>query len=603
MSPAAASPAVAPTSAPVKTWAVTGRLLRRFAPVRGRALLVLALYVVRTAVGVATPMLLARAIGVLLEHEGKGGPLPDEFVWYATLNGVAVLLRCLSFLAVTTASAALSQDVENALRRELFAKVMTLRFRWHDANRSGKTIARSLRDMEKAKQFFREVVFGYTEIVLLVVGVTVLAFATWWTFGVAAVLVFGTTCLGVAFAGTRIAQMDRAISDDYDRVTTALQENVAGARVVRAFGREADEVERFGARLTTYSTGWKGLSRFWATVLPVVNHSTWLVVPAVLMAGAVYVADAPSAARVTETVGLLFAMRLARDFLRQLTRLLLMGQEAVASASRVFEVLDRDDVIVPPARPAALPATGGDLRLEGVSFAYAPGRDVLKGVSLHVPAGGSLGILGRTGAGKTTLVHLLPRFYDPTAGRILLDGVPLADLAPEALAAAVGLVFQEPYLFSATVAQNIAYGAPDAPRERIEACARLAAAHEFVSALPKGYDTLVGERGVSLSGGQRQRLTIARALVMEPRVLIFDDATASVDAITEKDLFRGIRAAARGRTTLVVSQRVTSVRWCDRIAVLEDGVVSAVGTHDELLGSSPLYREVFEHQTLVGAPS
>ena len=603
MSTAAASPAVAPTSAPVKTWAVTGRLLRRFAPVRGRALLVLALYVVRTAVGVATPMLLARAIGVLLEHEGKGGPLPDEFVWYATLNGVAVVLRCLSFLAVTTASAALSQDVENALRRELFAKVMTLRFRWHDANRSGKTIARSLRDMEKAKQFFREVVFGYTEIVLLVVGVTVLAFATWWTFGVAAVLVFGTTCLGVAFAGTRIAQMDRAISDDYDRVTTALQENVAGARVVRAFGREADEVERFGARLTTYSKGWKGLSRFWATVLPVVNHSTWLVVPAVLMAGAVYVADAPSAARVTETVGLLFAMRLARDFLRQLTRLLLMGQEAVASASRVFEVLDRDDVIVPPARPAALPATGGDLRLEGVSFAYAPGRDVLKGVSLHVPAGGSLGILGRTGAGKTTLVHLLPRFYDPTAGRILLDGVPLADLAPEALAAAVGLVFQEPYLFSATVAQNIAYGAPDAPRERIEACARLAAAHEFVSALPKGYDTLIGERGVSLSGGQRQRLTIARALVMEPRVLIFDDATASVDAITEKDLFRGIRAAARGRTTLVVSQRVTSVRWCDRIAVLEDGVVSAVGTHDELLGSSALYREVFEHQTLVGAPS
>jgi len=587
----------------VQTWAVTVRLLRRFRPVRARALGVLALYVARTVVGIATPMLLAHAIGVLIEHEGKGGPLPDAFVTYAVLNGVAVLLRCVSFLAVTTASAALSQDVENALRRELFAKVMTLRFRWHDANRSGKTIARSLRDMEKAKQFFREVVFGYAEILLLVVGVTVLAFATWWTFGVAALLVFGSTCVGVAFAGTRIAQLDRGISDDYDRVTTTLQENVAGARVVRAFGREADEVHRFGARLTTYSTGWKGLSRFWSTVLPIVNHSTWLVIPATLLAGVHYVADAPSAARVTETVGILFAMRLARDFLRQLTRLILMGQEAVASASRVFEVLDRDDVIVTPARPVALPPTGGDLRLEGVTFAYAPGRDVLRGVTLHVPAGGSLGILGRTGAGKTTLVHLLPRFYDPTAGRILLDGVPLADLDPAALSAAVGLVFQEPYLFSATIAANIAYGAPDASRARIVACARLAAAHEFVEALPKGYDTLVGERGVSLSGGQRQRLTIARALVMDPRVLIFDDATASVDAITEKDLFRGIRAAAQGRTTLVVSQRVTSVRWCDRVAVLEDGVVSAVGTHDELLATSALYREVFEHQTLVGAPS
>ncbi len=200
MSPAPIPPAT-PTVPVVKTWAVTARLLRRFRPVRARALGVLMLYVARTAVGIATPLLLARAIGVLIEHEGKGGPLPDAFVTYAILNGIAVLLRCVSFLAVTTASAALSQDVENALRRELFAKVMTLRFRWHDANRSGKTIARSLRDMEKAKQFFREVVFGYAEIVLLVVGVTVLAFATWWTFGVAAVLVFGSTCVGVAFAG------------------------------------------------------------------------------------------------------------------------------------------------------------------------------------------------------------------------------------------------------------------------------------------------------------------------------------------------------------------------------------------------------------------
>jgi ABC-type multidrug transport system fused ATPase/permease subunit len=268
-------------------------------------------------------------------------------------------------------------------------------------------------------------------------------------------------------------------------------------------------------------------------------------------------------------------------------------------------VLENPDVIVPPERPLRLPeiapgALGGALRIEGVNFAYRAGTPVLRDVTVDVPPGTSLGILGPTGSGKTTLVQLLPRFYDPGAGRILLDGVDLRHLDPAELTAAVGIVFQEPFLFSATVAENIAYGRPGVPRERIVACARLAAAHEFVERLPKGYDTMVGERGVSLSGGQRQRLTIARALAMDPRVLVFDDATASVDAVTERELFEGIRAAARGRTTLVISQRITSLRWCDRIAVLDRGRVTDVGTHEELLGRSELYREVVEHQKLQG---
>jgi ATP-binding cassette subfamily B protein len=236
--------------------------------------------------------------------------------------------------------------------------------------------------------------------------------------------------------------------------------------------------------------------------------------------------------------------------------------------------------------------------LEDESSSYPRRPDFRRGVAVRVPAGGSLGILGPTGAGKTTLVQLIPRFYDPDSGRILLDRIDVRDLDVRELRSAVGLVFQEPFLFSATVADNIAYGNPGIPRERVIECAKLAAAHEFVVGLPAGYDTVVGERGVSLSGGQRQRLTIARALAMEPRVLIFDDATASVDAVTEKELFDGIRSAARGRTTLVISQRVTSIKWCDRIAVLEEGRITAVGTHDELLDASDLYREVLHHQQL-----
>jgi ABC-type multidrug transport system fused ATPase/permease subunit len=225
---------------------------------------------------------------------------------------------------------------------------------------------------------------------------------------------------------------------------------------------------------------------------------------------------------------------------------------------------------------------------------------VLRGVSLDVPAGHSLGILGPTGAGKSSLVHLLPRFYEPDQGRLLLDGIDLRDLDVTELRAAVGLVFQESFLFSGTVHDNVAYGRPTVDRAEVERCTRLAAAHVFVSALAQGYDTIVGERGVSLSGGQRQRLAIARALAMDPRVLVFDAATASVDALTEKRLFHGIRAAARGRTTLVISQRVTSVKWCDRIAVLEDGVVTALGTHTQLLAKSELYREIHTHQQLSG---
>lgn len=598
------SPPSPPPAAPVvRTGATVRRLLARFSAHRGRALGVGLLYLVRTGLMVATPALLGEAIGALADLEGAGGDLPPRFVRYTALYAGAIALRAVVFYLVTTASAALAQDVEAGLRRELFATTMRLRFRWHDENRSGKTIARALRDMERTKQFYREAVFGATEVVLVVGGVTAWAWAVGWSFGVAATVLFGGVFVAMAAVGRRIASMDRAMSDHYDRVTTTLQENVAGARVVRAFGREPDEVERFSRRLGRFSEGWRGLSRFWSTALPLVNHATWLVVPAALLAGAVHVAEAPGAARVGETVGVLLAMRLARDMMRQTTRLVLMNQEAVASATRVFEVLDNGDVLAPPAAPAALPATGGDLRLEDVAFAYPDGRAVLRGVSLHVPAGGSLGLLGRTGAGKTTLVHLLPRFYDPQGGRVLLDGVDVRDLDPTVLARSVGLVFQEPFLFSASVTDNVAYGDPGAGPARVERACRLAAAHEFVERLPQGYATVVGERGVSLSGGQRQRLTIARAVLLDPRVLVFDDATASVDAVTEKELFRGIRDAARGRTTLVISQRVSSVRWCDRVAVLEDGRVTALGTHEELLASSPLYREVHAHQTAVGGTS
>jgi ATP-binding cassette subfamily B protein len=605
----AAAPAAAPAGlASGRTFV---RLFGRFRAVLHRSLGVLALLLVRTALEIASPYLVGETIASLTAFAGKGGSLPPEFVERLTWLAAVLLARSALTFVSAAASASVAQDVENRLRSDLLAKVTRLRFRWHDQNRSGKTIARSLRDMERAKAFYREVAFGYVETALILLAAVAMSFHAHWTYGLAVGTISGVAVALSVLVARHVGRMDRSTSDLYDHVTTVLQENVAGARVVRAFGREPEESGKFGGRLGAFTGSWRGQAWFWTSVMPIVNHGYNLAIPAALVLGVLRVSAgvAPLETLIAQTVTVVLYVRMIRDRVRPLTRVMLLGQEAVASASRVFEVLDNPDVDAPPARAAALPEAGsgrplGDLRLEDVCFAYPGGEPVLSGVSLHVPAGGSLGILGPTGAGKTTLVQLLPRFYDPQAGRITLDGVDVRDLPLPVLRRAVGLVFQEPFLFSASVAENVAYGRPDLSRADVERAARLAAAHEFVARLPNGYDTVIGERGVSLSGGQRQRLTIARAVAADPRVLVFDDATASVDAVTERELFQGIRAAAAGRTTLVISQRVTSVAWCDRVAVVEGGRVTAVGTHADLMRESALYREVHEHQRLraVGTP-
>jgi ATP-binding cassette subfamily B protein len=571
------------------------RLWGRFAPVWPAACGVVLLAFLRTALDLAPPTVLAYAIGMLGDVQAQGA-LPDVFLTLLWVLGALLLFRNFVFYGTQVAQAALAQKLENRLRWELFEKVLRLRFAYHDENRSGKTIARSLRDMEKARHFFREVAYGYLEASVLIVGVLVMSFWQHWSYGLAVAATMLPSVLITLLVGRRCAAMDRDVSDDYDRVTTVLQENVAGARVVRAFGRERQESSKFGGSLGSFTRTWQGLSQYWTTRIPYIHALFALGVPLALLIGVYRLAS--GAGHLGEIMAILLYVRTVRHRLRPLTRLVILGQEANASASRVFEVLDRDDVITAPAEPRRLPPEGGDLRLEDVHFGHPGGADVIRGLSLHVPAGGSLGILGPTGSGKSSLVQLLPRFYDPDEGRILLDGIDVRELDVIDLRAAVGLVFQEPFLFSATVADNVAYGRPDVSREDVERCARLAAAHGFVTGLPDGYETIIGERGVSLSGGQRQRLTIARALAMDPRVLVFDDATASVDAVTEKALFDGIRAAARGRTTLVISQRVTSVRWCDRIAVIEAGRLTGLGTHEELGASHALYQEIFEHQRL-----
>ncbi len=574
------------------------RMLSRFRPLWLASSGVFVLLVARSVTEIAQPWLVARALDLLsAPAHARSGVVPATFQDAMVVLAIVMIAKQVLFYLAHVGASRVGQDLENGLRAELFDKVLALRFRYHDENRSGETIARSLRDMEQAKLFYREVWFGYLQLALLLV--TAVAAIAWQhpIYLVPVLPVYVGALSAMLGLGRRVGVMDRTVCDEYDGVCTVLTENVAGARVVRAFGRETDEAARFGARLDAFSGSWSRLEALWTGILPLVLHLYPLALAGCLGLGSWRVLTRGAA--LEEVLMVLFCTRLVQARVRPLMRLVIAGQKSVASAARVFEVIDRTEVFASGPAVAAPPG-GGEIEFDDVHFAHRPGTPILTGVTLRIPAGSSLGLIGPTGAGKTTLVHLLPRFYDPDRGAVRIDGVDVRDWDVEALRASVALVFQEPFLFSDTVAGNVAYGRRHIDRDDVTRATRLAEAHEFIDALPQAYDTVVGERGVSLSGGQRQRLTVARALACRPRVLVLDDATASLDAVTERRLFDGLERADRA-TVIVISQRIPSVRWCDRIAVMDRGRITAIGTHEELLETSPLYREIDRHQRLVGA--
>jgi ABC-type multidrug transport system fused ATPase/permease subunit len=284
--------------------------------------------------------------------------------------------------------------------------------------------------------------------------------------------------------------------------------------------------------------------------------------------------------------------------LRMLGMWIGQAQRATASGERIFEIIDEPEEVADRAQARALGSGPGRVQFESVWFEYSSGRPVLQGIDLELEPGKTIALIGHTGSGKTTLTALVPRFYDVTSGRVLIDGVDVRDVTLTSLRREIGVISQDPFLFSASVRENIAFGAPDATDDEIEQAARWAQAHEFVDELPDGYDSVIGERGITLSGGQRQRIAIARALVVDPRILILDDATASVDATTEARIRLGLREATRNRTTLIIAHRLSTIALADEIVVLDEGRIVARGRHDDLQATSPVYREIHEHGLL-----
>ena len=379
-------------------------------------------------------------------------------------------------------------------------------------------------------------------------------------------------------------------------VTTVAEESIVGAHVVKAFAQEERQTSRFAERSENVFQGTLRANRQRALYVPLLSFLPLVAQAAVLLYGGRMVARGELGLDAFFAFNVLVVMLVMP--LRMLGMWIGQAQRATASGERIFEVLDEVEDVrgAPGAKP--LPPGEGRVRFEHVSFSYADGTPVLRDIDLELEPGRAVALIGHTGSGKTTLASLVPRFYDATAGRVLVDGVDVRELDLATLRREIGIVDQDPFLFSATVRENIAFGRPDASLADVEHAARLAQAHDFIAELPDGYDTVIGERGITLSGGQRQRLAIARAILLDPRILILDDATASVDASTEARIRLGLREAMRGRTTIVIAHRLSTLALADELVVLHEGRVSARGTDAELLATSSVYREIHDHGLL-----
>jgi ABC-type multidrug transport system fused ATPase/permease subunit len=379
-------------------------------------------------------------------------------------------------------------------------------------------------------------------------------------------------------------------------VTTVAEENIVGVHVVKSFAQERRETEKFAHRSERVFERSMDANRQRALYVPLLSFLPLLAQAGVLLVGGRMVANGTLRFRDFFFFNVLVLMLVMP--LRMLGMWIGQAQRATASGERIFQVIDEPEDVVD--RPDAADLTPGDglVRFEGVDFAYAAGRPVLQDVELELEPGRTVALIGHTGSGKTTLASLVPRFYDVMSGQVTIDGRDVRDVNLTSLRQAIGVVAQDPFLFSATVRENIAFGAPQATPEELERAATLAQAHEFIVELPQGYDTIIGERGITLSGGQRQRIAIARALILDPRILILDDATASVDATTEARIRLGLREAMRGRTTIIIAHRLSTLALADELVVLDQGRIAGRGTHDELLRRSAVYREIYEHGLL-----
>jgi len=494
----------------------------------------------------------------------------------------------------------LSQSIAFDFRNELFAKIQRLSFGYHDRNQTGQLMIRATDDVEKVRLFVGQGLLMALQAVVLLTGTLIILVGTNARLTLVALPVLPLAIIMFMVFGAVSQPLFTKLQMRLSDLNTVLQENLAGIRVVKAFVREPEEKTRFRTAVDRHLAQNMRIALIFSFIFPLIFLIANLGQAAVLYAGSAQIIDG------TLTLGEWqeFSLYLIYVFfpLGNLGFLISLMAQASASAERIFEILDAKNEVESKPGAIELGAVSGRVVFEDVSFRYFKSGDyVLKDVSFEAAPGQTIALLGATGSGKTTIINLVPRFYDVTEGRVLIDGHDVRDVTLNSLRANIGIVLQETTLFTGTVRDNIAFGRPDASLDDVIRAAKAAAAHEFIEGFPQGYDTPVGERGATLSGGQKQRIAIARALLLNPRILILDDSTSSVDLATEYQIQQALDQLMRGRTSFVIAQRISTVLNADQILVLDQGQIAARGTHEELMETSPLYVEIYNSQLVEDA--
>jgi ATP-binding cassette subfamily B protein len=569
------------------------RLRKLLRPYTGQVLLSLLVLLLVTVARLAVPAI----IGDVIDYGLGGGEENYLIIAASVILGIGAVRALLSF-AQTYLGAWIAQHVSFDLRNRLYDHIQRLSFSYHDRTQTGQLISRCIEDVSSIQQFTGSGLVELIQILLLLIGVIVLLFLSSPKLATIALLPMIPLLIMTIRFGGRVGDLFYAIDQAVGSLSARLQENVVGAQVVRAFAREPYEIERFDERNRHVYRNRIHIYREWSRIMPTSHLLVALSTILILWFGGNMVLQGEL------TLGAMVAFNgyliMIAEPARHLVWLVNTAGEAGAGLKRTFDVLDLPPEIQSPSGAVVLPPISGRVEFKDVSFRYrGESNYALQDLNFVVEPNQIIALIGATGSGKTSVVNLVSRFYDIDEGSLLVDDTDIREVDLPSLRRQIGIVLQTSLLFSDSIRDNIAYGRPDASLDEIVAAAKAAQAHEFITEMPEGYDTIVGERGVTLSGGQRQRVAIARALLLDPRILILDDSTSSVDTQTEHLIQQALDRLMEGRTTFVIAQRLSTVRRADQILVLDQGQIAERGTHAELLDQGGLYREIYELQLRV----